>query len=263
MSILSVKNLSKSFGKLEVLNDISFNVEQGEVISIIGPSGSGKSTLLRCINQFEKIDSGECEICGINMTRNDENGKAVYADNKTLHDIRLKIGLVFQNFNLFPQYTALQNVMLAGELLAKERPEYQANKKAIHAELEQQARELLAQMGLSERAGHYPHQLSGGQQQRVAIARALALHPDILCFDEPTSALDPELTGEVLKVLRDLADRKTTMIIVTHEMHFARDVADRILFMDGGVVVEEGPAKQLIDHPREERTRQFLAHYSE
>ena len=176
---------------------------------------------------------------------------------------RLHFGLVFQNFNLFPQYTALQNVMLAGELLAKERPEYQANKKAIHAELEQQARELLAQMGLSERAGHYPHQLSGGQQQRVAIARALALHPDILCFDEPTSALDPELTGEVLKVLRDLADRKTTMIIVTHEMHFARDVADRILFMDGGVVVEEGPAKQLIDHPREERTRHFLAHYSE
>ena len=176
---------------------------------------------------------------------------------------RLHFGLVFQNFNLFPQYTALQNVMLAGELLAKERPEYQANKKAIHAELEQQARELLAQMGLSERAGHYPHQLSGGQQQRVAIARALALHPDILCFDEPTSALDPELTGEVLKVLRDLADRKTTMIIVTHEMHFARDVADRILFMDGGVVVEEGPAKQLIDYPREERTRQFLAHYSE
>ena len=176
---------------------------------------------------------------------------------------RLHFGLVFQNFNLFPQYTALQNVMLAGELLAKERPEYQANKKAIHAELEQQARELLAQMGLSERAGHYPHQLSGGQQQRVAIARALALHPDILCFDEPTSALDPELTGEVLKVLRDLADRKTTMIIVTHEMHFARDVADRILFMDGGVVVEEGSAKQLIDHPREERTRQFLAHYSE
>ena len=144
-----------------------------------------------------------------------------------------------------------------------ERPDYKANRKAIHAELEAQAKELLAQMGLSERAGHYPHQLSGGQQQRVAIARALALHPDILCFDEPTSALDPELTGEVLRVLRDLADRKTTMIIVTHEMHFARDVADRILFMDGGVVVEEGPAKELIDHPKEERTRQFLAHYSE
>ena len=156
---------------------------------------------------------------------------------------RLHFGLVFQNFNLFPQYTALQNVMLAGELLAKERPDYKANKKAIHAELEAQARELLAQMGLSERANHYPHQLSGGQQQRVAIARAL--------------------TGEVLRVLRDLADRKTTMIIVTHEMHFARDVADRILFMDGGVVVEEGPAKELIDHPKEERTKQFLAHYSE
>ena len=153
--------------------------------------------------------------------------------------------------------------MLAGELLAKERPDYKANKKAIHAELEAQARELLAQMDLSERANHYPHQLSGGQQQRVAIARALALHPDILCFDEPTSALDPELTSEVLRVLRDLADRKTTMIIVTHEMHFARDVADRILFMDGGVVVEEGPAKELIDHPKEERTKQFLAHYSE
>ena len=176
---------------------------------------------------------------------------------------RLHFGLVFQNFNLFPQYTALQNVMLAGELLAKERPDYKVNKKAIHAELEQQAKELLGQMGLSERANHYPHQLSGGQQQRVAIARALALHPDILCFDEPTSALDPELTGEVLRVLRDLADRKTTMIIVTHEMHFARDVADRILFMDGGVVVEEGPAKELFDHPKEERTKQFLAHYSE
>ena len=176
---------------------------------------------------------------------------------------RLHFGLVFQNFNLFPQYTALQNVMLAGELLAKERPDYKANKKAIHQQLEQQAKEILAQMGLSERAGHYPHQLSGGQQQRVAIARALALHPDILCFDEPTSALDPELTGEVLRVLRDLADRKTTMIIVTHEMNFARDVADRILFMDGGVVVEQGPARQLIEHPQEERTRRFLAHYSE
>ena len=268
MNVIELKGLTYKYSvgtpfESTAVDNVDLTIEKGEFCGIIGHTGSGKSTLLRCINQFEKIDSGECEICGITMTRNDENGKAVYADNKTLHDIRLKIGLVFQNFNLFPQYTALQNVMLAGELLAKERPEYQANKKAIHAELEQQARELLAQMGLSERAGHYPHQLSGGQQQRVAIARALALHPDILCFDEPTSALDPELTGEVLKVLRDLADRKTTMIIVTHEMHFARDVADRILFMDGGVVVEEGPAKQLIDHPREERTRQFLAHYSE
>ena len=171
---------------------------------------------------------------------------------------RLHFGLVFQNFNLFPQYTALQNVMLAGELLAKERPDYKANKKAIHASLEAQARELLAQMGLSERANHYPHQLSGGQQQRVAIARALALHPDILCFDEPTSALDPELTGEVLKVIRGLAEQHTTMIIVTHEMSFARDVADQVLFMDGGVVVEQGTPEAVFYHPQQERTKQFL-----
>ena len=236
------------------LDDVNLTIQDGEFVAIIGRSGAGKSTLLRAVNRMHRITSGTLTVNGTDVST---------LSGKGLRQFRRGIGMVFQSFNLFPQYTALQNVMLAGELLAKERPEYQANKKAIHAELEQQARELLAQMGLSERAGHYPHQLSGGQQQRVAIARALALHPDILCFDEPTSALDPELTGEVLKVLRDLADRKTTMIIVTHEMHFARDVADRILFMDGGVVVEEGPAKQLIDHPREERTRQFLAHYSE
>ena len=168
---------------------------------------------------------------------------------------------MFQSFNLFPQYTALQNVMLAGQLLAKERPDYKQNRRQILADIETQAKALLAQMGLSDRENHYPHQLSGGQQQRVAIARALALHPDILCFDEPTSALDPELTGEVLRVLRELAEHKTTMIIVTHEMKFARDAADRILFMDGGVVVVQGDAKELIDHPKEERTRQFLASY--
>ena len=223
-------------------------------------SGSGKTTLLRCLNFLERPDTGIIKVNGETMW--DAADPATQRESE-IRKKRLHFGLVFQNFNLFPQYTALQNVMLAGELLAKERPDYKANKKAIHAELEQQAQELLAQMGLSARAGHYPHQLSGGQQQRVAIARALALHPDILCFDEPTSALDPELTGEVLRVLRDLADRKTTMIIVTHEMHFARDVADRILFMDGGVVVEEGPAKRLIEHPQEERTKQFLAHYSE
>ena len=254
MALLEASGIGKNFGETHVLKDISLDLEQGEALAIIGSSGSGKTTLLRCLNFLERPDTG--------VTMWDAADPATQKESE-IRKKRLHFGLVFQNFNLFPQYTALQNVMLAGELLAKERPEYQANKKAIHAELEQQARELLAQMGLSERAGHYPHQLSGGQQQRVAIARALALHPDILCFDEPTSALDPELTGEVLKVLRDLADRKTTMIIVTHEMHFARDVADRILFMDGGVVVEEGPAKQLIDHPREERTRQFLAHYSE
>ena len=258
--MLEVREIRKAFGNQEVLSGISFSIDKGDVAVILGPSGSGKTTLLRCLNFLERPDTGVIKVNGETMW--DAADPATQKESE-IRKKRLHFGLVFQNFNLFPQYTALQNVMLAGELLAKERPEYQANKKAIHAELEQQARELLAQMGLSERAGHYPHQLSGGQQQRVAIARALALHPDILCFDEPTSALDPELTGEVLKVLRDLADRKTTMIIVTHEMHFARDVADRILFMDGGVVVEEGPAKQLIDHPREERTRQFLAHYSE
>ena len=260
MPILEVEHISKSFNKTPVLKDVGFNLEKGQAVSIIGSSGSGKTTLLRCLNFLERPDTGIIKVNGETMW--DAADPATQRESE-IRKKRLHFGLVFQNFNLFPQYTALQNVMLAGELLAKERPDYKANKKAIHAELEQQAQELLAQMGLSARAGHYPHQLSGGQQQRVAIARALALHPDILCFDEPTSALDPELTGEVLRVLRDLADRKTTMIIVTHEMHFARDVADRIMFMDGGVVVEEGPAKQLIEHPQEERTKQFLAHYSE
>ena len=176
---------------------------------------------------------------------------------------RLHFGLVFQSFNLFPQYTALKNVTLARELLAQEQPDFKQNKKQILEEIQADGRELLAKMGLSERANHYPSQLSGGQQQRVAIARALALHPDILCFDEPTSALDPELTGEVLRVIRELAEQRTTMIIVTHEMAFARDVADQVIFMDGGVIVEQGDAHQVIEHPREERTRQFLARYSE
>ena len=260
MAILDVQHIEKHFGDTPVLKDISFSLEEGQALSIIGSSGSGKTTLLRCLNFLETPDKGVISVRGEKLFDAAEHASRSESD---IRKKRLHFGLVFQNFNLFPQYTALQNVMLAGELLAKERPDYRANKKAVHAQLEQQARELLEQMGLSERADHYPHQLSGGQQQRVAIARALALHPDILCFDEPTSALDPELTGEVLRVLRELADRKTTMIIVTHEMHFARDVADRILFMDGGVVVEEGPAKQLIDHPREQRTKQFLAHYTE
>ena len=260
MAILQVEDIQKRFGRTRVLEDISFSLEQGQAMAIIGSSGSGKTTLLRCLNFLEQPDRGRITVGGEVLF--DADDPATQRESE-VRKKRLHFGLVFQNFNLFPQYTALQNVMLAGELLAKERPDYKANKKAIHAQLEQQAKDLLAQMGLSERAGHYPHQLSGGQQQRVAIARALALHPDILCFDEPTSALDPELTGEVLRVLRDLADRKTTMIIVTHEMNFARDVADRILFMDGGVVVEQGPARQLIEHPQEERTRRFLAHYSE
>ena len=258
--MIHIDTLSKTFSGGKGLDRVSLHIKPGEMVALIGSSGSGKTTLLRCLNFLERPDTGCIRVNGETMW--DAADPATQRESE-IRKKRLHFGLVFQNFNLFPQYTALQNVMLAGELLAKERPDYRANKKAVHAQLEQQARELLAQMGLSERADHYPHQLSGGQQQRVAIARALALHPDILCFDEPTSALDPELTGEVLRVLRELADRKTTMIIVTHEMHFARDVADRILFMDGGVVVEEGPAKQLIDHPREQRTKQFLAHYAE
>ena len=261
--VVSLEHAKKSFGQNQVLKDISLTVNKGDVLAIIGPSGGGKSTLLRCLTLLETLDAGDLTYGELVVAKTGSNGRAAYGGKDVLKEAKTRFGLVFQNFNLFPQYTALENVMLAGELLAKEQPGYKADKKAIHAQLEAQARDLLAQMGLSERAGHYPHQLSGGQQQRVAIARALALRPDILCFDEPTSALDPELTGEVLRVLRDLADRKTTMIIVTHEMHFARDVADRIMFMDGGVVVEEGPARQLIDHPQEERTKQFLAHYSE
>lgn len=251
MKILSANNIKKDFGKTEVLKDISVDVNEGEVLAIIGPSGSGKSTLLRCITQLETIDSGEIVICGETLVKTGENGKAQYADKKTCVRIGLNLGLVFQNFNLFPHFSVLRNITEAAVTVLKT-PKDEAEKAAY---------ELLDKMGLRDRAGAYPHQLSGGQQQRVAIARALALHPDILCFDEPTSALDPELIGEVLRVLRELAEHKTTMIIVTHEMKFARDAADRILFMDGGVVVEQGDAKELIDHPKEERTRQFLASY--
>ena len=261
MSVLEVRNLKKSFdAHTVVLRGVDFSLEKGETIAIIGSSGSGKTTLLRCLNFLTVPDEGQIVV----------NDETLFDDadpntqkEREIRRKRLHFGLVFQNFNLFPQYTARQNVMLASELLAKEQPDYKAQKKLLHAQIAARAEELLTQVGLKEKMDLYPHQLSGGQQQRVAIARALALQPDILCFDEPTSALDPELTGEVLRVLRDLADRKTTMIIVTHEMHFARDVADRIMFMDGGVVVEEGPAKQLIEHPQEERTKQFLAHYSE
>ena len=254
MAILEVSHLEKHFGKTAVLKDISFSLEQGQALSIIGASGSGKTTLLRCLNFLEKADGGTISVAGTPVFDAKESQAAYEKDIRTK---RLHFGLVFQNFNLFPQYTALQNVTLARELMAKE------HGKESKAAIEQAGMELLAQMGLADRAGHYPHQLSGGQQQRVAIARALALQPDILCFDEPTSALDPELTGEVLRVIRTLADKKTPMILVTHEMAFARDVADRLIFMDKGVIVEQGDPHQVIDHPREERTRQFLAHYSE
>ena len=253
MPILEVQHIEKHFGSTQVLTDISFTLEQGQALSIIGSSGSGKTTLLRCLNFLERPDHGAIAVKG--STIFDASDPSTQAE-KDIRQKRLHFGLVFQNFNLFPQYTALQNVTLARELLAKERGG--ESKEAIA----EAGRELLAQMGLADRADHYPHQLSGGQQQRVAIARALALHPDILCFDEPTSALDPELTGEVLRVIRSLAEQKTTMIIVTHEMAFARDVADQVIFMDGGVIVEQGAPREVIDHPKEERTRQFLSRYA-
>ena len=260
MAIREVHHIEKHFGATRVLEDISFDLEQGQALAIIGSSGSGKTTLLRCLNFLEKPEQGTISVAG-NLIF-DAADPATQRESE-VRKKRLHFGLVFQSFNLFPQYTALKNVTLARELLAQEQPDFKQNKKQILEEIQADGRELLAKMGLSERANHYPSQLSGGQQQRVAIARALALHPDILCFDEPTSALDPELTGEVLRVIRELAEQRTTMIIVTHEMAFARDVADQVIFMDGGVIVEQGDAHQVIEHPREERTRQFLARYSE
>ena len=251
MAILEVAQLEKSFGGTKVLRDISFSLEEGQALSIIGSSGSGKTTLLRCLNFLETQDSGRIAVRGRNLL----DGSLSPQERRRN---RLHFGLVFQDFNLFPQYTALENVTLARRLLAKSERTGEAPE-AIRREGEA----LLEQMGLGDRMGHYPHQLSGGQKQRVAIARALAMKPDILCFDEPTSALDPELTGEVLKVIRQLARQRTTMVIVTHEMAFARDVADQVIFMDGGVIVEQGEPRMVMDHPKEERTRQFLARYAQ
>ena len=229
-------------------------------MAIIGSSGSGKTTLLRCLNFLERPDRGVVRVN--NVTLFDSADPLTQRENEVRRK-RLHFGLVFQSFNLFPQYTALKNITLAVELLARERADFKENQKRILQEIEKNAYDLLDQMGLADRANHYPHQLSGGQQQRVAIARALALSPDILCFDEPTSALDPELTGEVLKVIRSLAERRTTMVIVTHEMAFAKDVADKVIFMDGGVIVEQGTPDEVLTNPKEERTRQFLARYSQ
>ena len=259
MSILEVENIYKKFGNTEVLKDISFSLEQGQVLSLIGSSGSGKTTLLRWLNFLEQPDKGVIRVNG--ETLFDAADPATQTEAQ-IRKKRLHFGLVFQSFNLFPQYTALQNVMLAKELLAKELPDYKARKKEIHEEIEAQAITLLTQMGLENRMHNYPHQLSGGQCQRVAIARALALQPDILCIDEPTSALDPELTGEVLKVIKELADKNTTMIIVTHEMDFARDVSDHVIFMDDGYILEQGTPEQLFDNPQEDRTKHFLGHYN-
>ena len=259
MYILEVTGLHKRFGETEVLKGIDFSLEKGQVMSIIGSSGSGKTTLLRCINFLERPNKGVMKVKG--ETLFDADDPSTFSE-RNVRKKRLHFGLVFQSFNLFPQYTAKENVMLAEQLLAKERPDYKANRKTINAEIDAHAAELLSQVGLSEKMELYPHQLSGGQQQRVAIARALALSPDILCFDEPTSALDPELTGEVLKVIRGLADENTTMIIVTHEMAFARDVSDRVLFMDQGVVVEDGPPEEVLGNPKNERTKRFLERYN-
>ncbi len=245
--MISVSNLSKSFGSLNVLRGISFDVHRREVVSIIGPSGSGKSTLLRCITNLETVSGGTVKVCGESMV---ENG--VYAHARTLRSICLKLGLVFQNFNLFPHFSVLRNLTEAQVHVLRRSP----------AEAETRGRELLARMGLSEKANAYPFELSGGQQQRVSIARALALDPQVLFFDEPTSALDPELTGEILKVIRSLAQEHMTLVIVTHEMAFARDVSDRVIFMDDGLIVEDGPAADVIGKPRNERTKAFLSRFT-
>lgn len=260
MSILEVEHIRKSFDGTEILKDISFSLEKGQVVSIIGSSGSGKTTLLRCLNFLERPNGGIIRVNGETLFDADDVSTQQESE---IRKKRLHFGLVFQSFHLFPQYTALENVMLAKELLAKELPDYKSRKKEIHKEIEAQAKALLNQMGLSDRMSNYPHQLSGGQCQRVAIARALALQPDILCFDEPTSALDPELTGEVLKVMKELADQNTTMVIVTHEMAFARDVANHVIFMDDGKILEQGDPVQVFEHPKEERTKQFLLRFTQ
>ena len=259
MNILQVENISKRFGHSEVLCDISFSLQEGESLAILGVSGSGKTTLLRCLNFLERPDTGRLILRGEELydsTKHDSYGE------EGIRQKRLRFGLVFQAFNLFPQYTAFQNVVLARELAAKKHPDYAKNKKALVDEIHSEGTELLDQIGLAAKRDFYPHQLSGGQQQRVAIARALALKPDILCFDEPTSALDPELTGEVLKVIRSLAEKKTSMLIVTHEMQFAREVADTILFMDEGSVIEYGKPEDVMDNPSSDRMKRFLERYT-
>ena len=254
MKLLEINHAQKSFNdaSLHVLKDISLSVEEGEVVAIIGPSGSGKSTLLRCATLLETMDGGDLIYLSNYAARNNEAGQSVYADKAQLKNIRGYFGLVFQNFNLFPHYSVLKNLTDA-QINVLGRSKDDAVKRGMA---------LLEKMGLSDKADAYPYQLSGGQQQRVAIARALAMDPQILFFDEPTSALDPELTGEILKVIRSLAEENMTMVIVTHEMAFARDVADRVIFMDGGVIVEEGDPKEVINHPKEERTKQFLSRFA-
>ncbi|NLL25160.1 MAG: amino acid ABC transporter ATP-binding protein [Spirochaetales bacterium] len=251
--MIRVRDVKKEFGELGVLKGISFSLHEGEVLSIIGPSGSGKSTLLRCPTQLERIDGGSIEVCDDVMVTTDSEGNVSYSDNKTLQAIRLKLGLVFQSFNLFPHMSVLRNIVEAQTHVLKRSKE----------EATEVARTLLAKMGLSEKEKVYPCQLSGGQQQRVSIARALALNPTVLCFDEPTSALDPELTQEILKVIKELAREKMTMIVVTHEMNFARDISNRVIFMDDGLIVEEGSPQELFVNPKNQRTKRFLQRYEQ
>ncbi|MFR1247363.1 MAG: amino acid ABC transporter ATP-binding protein [Oscillospiraceae bacterium] len=253
MAILEVEHLEKRFGGTPVLQDVSFSLEQGQTLAILGSSGSGKTTLLRCLNALEQPDAGCIRVAG--ETLFDGGVRAAKRGG------RLPFGLVFQAFHLFPQYTVRENVTLAGRLQAKRRQDYRVNRRAILQRIDDEAVRLLGQVGLLAQQDRYPGQLSGGQQQRVAIARALALQPDVLCFDEPTSALDPELTGEVLRVIRSLAERRMTMIVVTHELQFAHDVSDQVIFLERGVVTESGTPDELFLHPKNDRTRQFLAAY--
>ena len=241
MAILEVKNLKKHFGATDVLKGVSFSLEQGQVLAIIGSSGSGKTTLLRCLNFLETADEGEILVGGKLLTGS-------HLTEEQIRENRLHFGLVFQNFNLFPQYSVLENITLAPTLL----------KQGSHEQITNKALKLLEKVGLSQKKDSYPHQLSGGQQQRVAIARALALSPQVLCFDEPTSALDPELTGEVLRVIRGLKDKDNTMIVVTHEMEFARSVADVVIYMADGHIEEMGTPEEVFDHPKSEKTRNFI-----
>lgn len=258
--LLEVRGLKKRFDNLEVLKGIDFSLNKGEALALIGVSGSGKTTLLRCLNFLEQPTEGQILVGG-NVIYDAKNPSML--SEKEIRKNRLHFGMVFQAFHLFPQYTALQNVTLARELLEKDSDRFKSNRKKAMDQILQEGTAILSSVGLSDKLDYYPYQLSGGQQQRVAIARALMLHPDILCFDEPTSALDPELTGEVLKVIRGLADKHTTMVIVTHEMKFAHDVSDKVIFMDQGYVVESGTPEQVFEHPREERTKQFLERYFE
>lgn len=255
MSVLNVDGIYKSFGKTEVLKGVSFSMEEGQSISIIGSSGSGKTTLLRCIAFLETADKGRITVDGKTIF---DAENPVSKNSKTLRQMQSNFGFVFQSFNLFPQYTALDNVMLAPKLWAKERPDFKSNKKSIYKEIKENAISLLERAGLGDKLSNYPCELSGGQQQRVAIARALALNPRIMLFDEPTSALDPEITNEVLKVIKSLADEKMTMIIVTHEMLFAKNVSDKVIFMDNGVIAEEGEPEELFTNPKSERLSEFL-----